>query len=194
VGQDFYERGAINMDMTKDKIEVGSEWKALVDEPWSAGVYLDEQVIVTDVDTKTGSLTFKDGRNELWSGSLGRWLENFAPVGQGLGYFDYPDNTLVKLSAVSDGGPAEYYDFPEGAITLNDLIEHKDMDFHRGNIFKACWRYGTKKGVSKEYDARKIIYSGARILMKLVGVVELRNTLIKMLDDPQFQDRPPMLE
>lgn len=89
----------------------------------------------------------------------------------------------------SDGGPAQYYDFPAKAITLNDLIEHKEMDFHRGNIFKACWRYGTKSGTTKEYDARKIIYSGARILMQLVGVTELRKTLQKMLDDPQFQER-----
>ena len=89
----------------------------------------------------------------------------------------------------SDGGPAQYYDFPPNAITLNDLIEHKEMDFHRGNIFKACWRYGTKSGTTKEYDARKIIYSGARILMQLVGVAELRKTLQKMLDDPQFQER-----
>jgi hypothetical protein len=88
-----------------------------------------------------------------------------------------------------DGGPAEYYDFPTGAITLNDLIEHKDMGFHRGNIFKACWRWGTKSGTTKEYDARKIIYSGARLLMKLVGVEELRVTLQKMLDDPQFKIR-----
>lgn len=94
-----------------------------------------------------------------------------------------------KPEIKSDGGPAQYYDFPPNAITLNDLIEHKGMDFHRGNIFKACWRYGTKSGITKEYDARKIIYSGARILMQLVGVSELRNTLQKMLDDPQFQER-----
>jgi len=124
---------------------------------------------------------------------MARWDYNMSEV-------DVPDNYLIgdkyepfhgdttKEEAVvqADGGPAEYYDFPAGAITLNDLIEHKDMSFHLGNIFKACWRYGTKAGTSKEYDARKIIYSGARILMKLVGVDELRKTLTKMLDDPQF--------
>lgn len=89
----------------------------------------------------------------------------------------------------ADGGPAEYYDFPEGAITLNDLIEYKNMDFHRGNIFKACWRWGTKSGTTEDYDARKIIYSGARLLQKLAGVDALRETLQKMLDDPQFQRR-----
>lgn len=90
---------------------------------------------------------------------------------------------------VSDGGPTAYFDFPEGAITLNDLIEHKDMGFHRGNIFKACWRWGTKAGVSKEYDARKIIYSGARLLQKVAGVEALRKNLQELLDDPQFQPR-----
>ena len=88
-----------------------------------------------------------------------------------------------------EGGPAYYYDFPKNVITLNDLIEFKEMDFHRGNIFKACWRWGEKSGVAKEYDARKIIYSGARILMRLSGVKELRDTLQKILDDPQFQER-----
>lgn len=86
----------------------------------------------------------------------------------------------------SDGGPSMYYDFPEGAITLNDLIEHKNMDFHRGNTFKACWRFGTKEGTTKEYDCRKIIYSGARMLMREVGTEALRKTLIDMLQDPQF--------
>ena len=183
-------------------IEVGSEWVAKVDEPWAAEVYFDEQVLVTDVDTKTGSLTFKDGRNELWSGNLGQWEKYFAPAVSSMsGYFEDLTQDTATIGKVfqrtskdtstisSDGGPAEYYDFPEGAITLNDLIEHKEMDFHRGNIFKACWRYGTKSNVTKEYDARKIIYSGARILMGLVGVGELRKTLTTMLNDPQFQDR-----
>jgi hypothetical protein len=94
-----------------------------------------------------------------------------------------------EVTQASDGGPSLYYDFPKGAITLNDLIEHKSMDFHLGNIFKAVWRYGTKDGTSKEYDCRKIIYSGARKLMQETDVATLRQTLQGMLDDPQFQER-----
>jgi hypothetical protein len=95
----------------------------------------------------------------------------------------------LKFPKTLTGGPSEYYDFPAGAITLNDLIEHKNMDFHLGNIFKAVWRYGTKEGTSKEYDCRKIIYSGARKLMQEADVTTLRQTLQGMLDDPQFQER-----
>ncbi len=94
---------------------------------------------------------------------------------------------LFPQAIKPDGGPQKYYDFPAGAITLNDLIEYKNMDFHLGNIFKAVWRYGTKEGTSKDYDCRKIIYSGARKLKQEVGVEELRKTLQGMLDDPQFQ-------
>lgn len=103
--------------------------------------------------------------------------------------FTESTSTTADSKSQSSGGPTEYYDFPQGAITLNDLIEYKEMDFHRGNIFKACWRWGTKEGVTEAYDARKIIYSGCRLLMKLKGVEELRNTIQKILDDPQFQER-----
>lgn len=95
----------------------------------------------------------------------------------------------------SDGGPSAYYDFPSGAITLNDLIEHKSDkqwlgdSFHLSNIVKAAWRWGDKEGTTKEYDARKFIYSGCRLLMKYAGVSAVRKTLQDMLDDPQFQER-----
>ena len=101
------------------------------------------------------------------------------------------ENTKIK----SDGGPSSYYDFPSGAITLNDLIEHKSDkqwlgdSFHLSNIVKAAWRWGDKEGTTKEYDARKFIYSGCRLLMKYAGVSAVRKTLQAMLDDPQFQER-----
>ena len=100
-----------------------------------------------------------------------------------------------KNKIKSDGGPSKYYDFPSGAITLNDLIEHKSDkqwlgdSFHLSNIVKAAWRWGDKEGTTKEYDARKFIYSGCRLLMKYAGVSAVRETLQAMLDDPQFQER-----
>jgi hypothetical protein len=92
----------------------------------------------------------------------------------------------------SDGGPSAYYDLPKGVVTLNDLIEVKGDaqwlgdTFHLANIVKAAWRWGDKEGTTKDYDARKFIYSGARLLLKLKGTAALRETLQQMLDDPQF--------
>lgn len=95
----------------------------------------------------------------------------------------------------SDGGPSAYYDFPAGSKTLNDLLEHKGDTqwlgdtFHLANVVKAAWRWGDKEGTTKEYDARKLIYSGCRLLMKYAGVHAVRTTLQAMLDDEQFKDK-----
>ena len=51
----------------------------------------------------------------------------------------------------SDGGSTKYYDIPEGAKDLQDLIEHKNMSFGLANIFKACYRFGEKEGNDLEY-------------------------------------------
>jgi hypothetical protein len=56
----------------------------------------------------------------------------------------------------SDGGSSAYYRLPEGATELNDLIEHREMSFARGNIFKALYRLGEKAGVDVSYDLNKI--------------------------------------
>lgn len=103
--------------------------------------------------------------------------------------------TAIEKQISSDGSASAYYDFPKGALTLNDLLEFKGDkqwlgdSFHLSNIVKAAWRWGDKAGVDKPYDARKIIYSGCRLLMKLSGVQEVRKNLQSLLDDPQFQER-----
>ena len=72
-----------------------------------------------------------------------------------------------KGKVASDGGPSEYYDFPEGCSTLNDLIEYKEMSFAQGNIFKAAYRLGNKEGIGLEYDLKKIKYYADRMLAHL---------------------------
>lgn len=64
----------------------------------------------------------------------------------------------------SDGGPTSYYELPEGARELNDLIEYKQMSFALGNIFKACYRYGEKDSASRLYDARKMKLFAERLI------------------------------
>lgn len=80
-----------------------------------------------------------------------------------------PSNKIDWNSvSVGDVDPnVDYYAVPSGAVTLNDLVEHKDMNFAIGNIFKACYRLGDKDGVSKEYDLNKIIYYANRELNNL---------------------------
>jgi len=78
---------------------------------------------------------------------------------------DKPRQTQDKIA--SDGGPSDYYDFPSNCVTLNDLIEYKEMSFAHGNIFKAAYRLGHKEGITLEYDLNKIIYYANRMLDQL---------------------------
>lgn len=92
----------------------------------------------------------------------------------------------------SDGGPANYYDFPEKWKTLNDLMDGKaktqwhEHSFHLGNICKAVFRWGEKKGTTKNYDARKIVYSGLRVLLMLEGKQSVQKYLKELIEDEQF--------
>lgn len=69
----------------------------------------------------------------------------------------------TKRLVVSDGGSTSYYELPEDASELNDLIEHKNMPFARGNIFKACYRMGEKSNTDALYDINKIIFFAERM-------------------------------
>jgi len=90
--------------------------------------------------------------------------------------FSKVDGALERLTArpvgtipvyaqtqTSDGGSTSYYELPPQATELNDLIEHKNMSFALGNIFKACYRFGEKDAASRLYDLNKIIYFAERL-------------------------------
>ena len=92
------------------------------------------------------------------------------------------------------GGPQSYYDMPFQTFkTTNDqmeyLAEHKWGKFgiHLKDIFKGLCRWGDKEGTSLEYDSRKIIYYGCRVLMMQVGTEGLRAYLNELLSDDQFK-------
>ena len=76
-----------------------------------------------------------------------------------------PDDgeTEEELTGWSSG----YYELPEGAKELQDLIEAKNMNFAIGNIFKACYRLGNKRGTSTIYDLKKILWYVQRELARL---------------------------
>ena len=86
--------------------------------------------------------------------------------------FDFERNAkpVVEEAIKSDGGGGQnYYDLPVNAQQLQDLIEFKNMNGNIKDIFKACYRAGTKSGVSEEYDARKRVYYSLRELGRLLG-------------------------
>ena len=79
---------------------------------------------------------------------------------------------MQKPTVKSDGSTASYYELPEQAKELQDLISHRDMNSQIGEIFRACYRYGLVEHSDKLRDAKKIkFYAEAEIkrLEKLQG-------------------------
>ena len=44
-----------------------------------------------------------------------------------------------KDSSINNGGNTSYYDIPEHAKNVQDLIEYFEMNFAQGNILKAAY-------------------------------------------------------
>ena len=66
----------------------------------------------------------------------------------------------TSVDELPGGSTPSQYALPPGASELQDLIEHREMNFAMGNIFKACYR---KKDVGDPlYDIRKIIWFAKR--------------------------------
>ena len=110
----------------------------------------------------------------------------------------YPHCALVerdKEQHISDGGPQLYYDLPfQDWVTISDMVEYlsdKQWGKHSWifkDILKACTRFGKKSGTDEAYDAKKIIYYGARLLMSVTDKATTRKYLQQLLDDKQFKE------
>ena len=74
----------------------------------------------------------------------------------------------------SDGSTASYYELPEGATELQDLISYRDMNAQIGEIFRACYRYGQASHSDRLRDANKMkFYAEAEI----ARIKNLHNTV-----------------
>jgi hypothetical protein len=137
-------------------------------------------------DTQTVLMEMPDG---LGPGSILRTSTTYHPVSKPAHY----NNTDGGVE--SDGGPSSYYDFPVDWKTWNDFADYKatkqwkEHSFHLGNVGKVLCRWGDKAGTTKSYDARKLIYSGLRVLLMLEGGQNVRSYLESLLEDPQFKPR-----
>jgi len=63
---------------------------------------------------------------------------------------------MIKMKNKSDGSTADYYELPEGASELQDLISFRDMNGQMAEIFRAVYRYGIASHSGRMRDAKKI--------------------------------------
>ena len=77
-------------------------------------------------------------------------------------------NIEQKDSSINNGGNTSYYDIPEHAKNVQDLIEHFGMNFAQGNILKAayCLTSNRHNGTNYERELNKIIWFCKRELSR----------------------------
>jgi len=71
--------------------------------------------------------------------------------------------------ATNNGGSTDYYQLPPNVTDLQDLIEHRQMNFSQGNMFKALYRANVESNTHSSYerDLNKIIWYAQRELSRI---------------------------
>jgi len=78
--------------------------------------------------------------------------------GEKLGQGAQLESTMQVSEGTSDGSTASYYELPDDATELQDLISYKNMNAQIGEIFRACMRYGESSHSNELRDAKKIMF------------------------------------
>lgn len=102
--------------------------------------------------------------DEVWLDGLRRAVAQNGKYREMLDNADVAVGPMLNLKVRSDGSTARYYELPDGATELQDLISYKNMNAQIGEIFRASYRYGEVAHSEKLRDAKKIkFYAEAEI-------------------------------
>lgn len=72
--------------------------------------------------------------------------------------FERANKQPEPATAESNGSSADYYDLPEGATRLQDLISFRNMNAQDGEIFRAIYRKGHCPHSSLLREAKKVLF------------------------------------
>lgn len=81
---------------------------------------------------------------------------------------NYNNKNLMKRDKQNNGGSSDWYSLPDNAKTLQDLIEHRNMNGAVKDIFKACYRLGIKTE-DELRDLNKTAYYALREIGRVSG-------------------------
>ena len=101
---------------------------------------------------------------------------------------DFNDEKIQNFDSLdnskNNGGSTDYYDFPENAKCVMDLIEIFGMNFSQGNILKSayCLNRGRHDGTNMERELNKIIFFAKRELERISNIHKSSFENLKNLD------------
>lgn len=64
----------------------------------------------------------------------------------------------IRDVGTSDGSTASYYELPEGATELQDLISYRNLNAQDGEMFRAIYRKGRASHSDELRDAKKVLF------------------------------------
>ena len=98
------------------------------------------------------------------------------------------------MSITSDGSTASYYELPDGAKELQDLISHRNMNAQDGEIFRAIYRKGMASHSDELRDAKKVLFYAQaevkRLEKKLTSTHHRVADLVQEIKDHVAEDDP----
>jgi len=152
------------MDMTKDKIEVGSKWVAKIDNPQGAGILTGAVVRVIEVDgIETIYYDYGDDLPAYAASIL--WYDYFKPYVEepllNLGYFDYPDIDDTGNIVDNVNSPSHYGQGKIEAIEyISDFLTKEEYQgYLRGNkTYETNCEEDIQEGSSGNSSAMVILY------------------------------------
>jgi len=65
---------------------------------------------------------------------------------------------MKQSTTTSDGSTASYYELPDGATELQELISYRNMNAQDGEIFRAIYRKGRASHSDELRDAKKVLF------------------------------------
>ena len=76
------------------------------------------------------------------------------------------------MGSKNNGGSTDYYKLKRKWRDCGDIMEHRNMNYNQGNIFKAsfCFNIGRHSGTDYERELNKIIYFAKRELKRIKNV------------------------
>ena len=78
-------------------------------------------------------------------------LASLKAMADELGSRGYPAST-------SDGSTASYYELPDNATELQDLISYRNMNAQVGEMFRSLYRYGQASHSDCMRDMKKVVF------------------------------------
>ena len=101
------------------------------------------------------------------SGDVTRRPDGWTPADEVIFTPDFKVGNNIDEVDDTGGSTPSQYGLPDNAKDLQDLIEHRDMNFAIGNIFKACYRMNNCGHSDLIRDVNKILWFANRELDRL---------------------------